>query len=129
MLLSIGIQNQFNTTKVFHNTGNTQAVTDRRALLFVFDDPGIFQNGKVFGVLMAVSSLIFLMPMFLVITLSMPSVDQHGHPVNFPKFIFLIMPIAYLVFGYVFVAIGSWIYNFMVKYIGGIEFVLEDKSE
>lgn len=87
------------------------------------------QNGKVFGVLMAASSLIFLLPMFLMMSLSMPSVDQHGNPVDFPKFIFLIMPVVYLVFGYVFVAIGCWIYNNLVKYIGGIEFVLEDKSE
>jgi hypothetical protein len=34
----------------------------------------------------------------------------------------LMMPIFYLVFGYVMVAIGCAVYNFMFKYIGGIEF-------
>ncbi len=87
------------------------------------------QNGKVFGILMAVSSLVFLMPMFLMMSLTMPNVDQHGNPVDFPKFIFLIMPILYLIFGYVFTAIGCWIYNILVKYIGGIEFELVEKPE
>ncbi|HVB48261.1 MAG TPA: hypothetical protein VNF69_07710 [Burkholderiales bacterium] len=32
------------------------------------------------------------------------------------------MPVIYLVLGYVMVAIGCLIYNFMFKYIGGIEF-------
>lgn len=86
------------------------------------------QNGKVFGVLMAVSSLVFLMPMFLVMTLTMPTVDPHGGPVYFPQFMFLLMPLFYLVFGYLFVAVGCLAYNFFVKYIGGIEFELEDRG-
>jgi hypothetical protein len=87
------------------------------------------QNGKVFGILMAVSSLIFFTPMFLALSFSMPHVDQYGNPVDFPKFTLLIMPLLYLIFGYLFVAVSCLIYNFFVKYIGGIEFVLEDKSE
>lgn len=86
------------------------------------------QNGKVFGILMAVSSLIFLLPMFLVMFATMPDVDAQGNPVYFPKFMFLLMPLFYLVFGYIFVVIGSLIYNFFVRYIGGVEFELEDKN-
>lgn len=87
------------------------------------------QNGKVFGILMAVSSLIFVIPMFLAVSLSMPHMDQHGNPVDFPKFMFLVMPILYLIFGYLFVAAGCLIYNLLVKYIGGIEFELVEKPE
>jgi hypothetical protein len=86
------------------------------------------QNGKVFGVLMAVSSLVFLMPMFLLMTFSMPYVEPHGSRVFFPPFMFLIMPLFYLVLGYLFVAVGCLIYNFLVKFIGGIEFELEDSG-
>jgi len=86
------------------------------------------QNGKVFGVLMAVSSLIFLLPLFIIMSLAMPQADQYGNPVNFPTFMMLLMPLFYLIFGYISVAIGCFIYNFLVKYIGGIEFELEDKN-
>ena len=77
---------------------------------------------------MAVTSLIFLLPMFLAMSFSMPHVDQQGNHIDFPRFIFLLMPFFYLVFGYISVAIGCTIYNFLVKYIGGIEFELEDKN-
>ncbi|WP_373034114.1 hypothetical protein [Sulfurovum sp.] len=86
------------------------------------------QNGKVFGILMAVASLIFILPMFLAMSFSMPHVDQQGNPVDFPRFIFLIMPFFYLIFGYISVVVGCFIYNLLVKYVGGIEFELEDKS-
>jgi len=86
------------------------------------------QNGKVFGILMGVSSLIFLLPMFAMMSFSMPQVDQNGSPVNFPILMFFLMPFFYLIFGYISVAIGCFIYNFLVKYIGGIEFELEDKN-
>ena len=83
------------------------------------------QNGKVFGILMAATSLIFIVPMFAMMSLS-PSVDQHGNPVEFPMFMVLIMPVIYLIFGYISVAIGCFIYNHLVKTIGGIEFELVD---
>jgi|SRR6266849_3004531 len=86
------------------------------------------QNGKVFGVLMAVTSLLFVVPMFAIILFSMPDVDQHGNQVNFPKFLILLFPILYLVFGYLATAIWSVIYNFLFKYIGGFEFEVNDED-
>lgn len=74
------------------------------------------QNGKVFAVLMAVTSLIFLVPFFLIFAASAPA---QARP---PMLMLLVMPLMYLVLGYVMVAIGCAIYNFMFKYIGGIEF-------
>ena len=75
------------------------------------------QNGKVFGVLFAVSSLIFVIP-FLLISL-FTTQDQ-----AFPSLIMVVLfPIIYLVLGYVMVAISCAVYNRMFKYIGGIEFV------
>ncbi|MEJ2061114.1 MAG: hypothetical protein P8Y64_11625, partial [Gammaproteobacteria bacterium] len=84
------------------------------------------QNAKVFGIMMAVLSLIFVLPMSAWMAMTMPSVDVHGNPMHFPLFMFLALPLIYLVFGYVWVAIGSVIYNIFVKFIGGIEFELED---
>jgi len=74
------------------------------------------QNGKVFAVLMAISSLVFLLPMILIFMVSAPT---RARP---PLFMLVMMPVIYLVLGYVMVAIGCLIYNFMFKYIGGIEF-------
>ena len=80
------------------------------------------QNGKVFGVLMAISSLVVVVPFFLIFSATMPA--GAGGP---PALMILIMPVMYLVVGYLSVAIGCAVYNFMFKYIGGIEF--EAKSE
>jgi hypothetical protein len=74
------------------------------------------QNGKVFAVLFAVSSLAFLIPFMLFFMASAPA--QAGAPM----FFVLAMPVMYLVMGYVMVAIGCVAYNVLYKYIGGIEF-------
>ncbi|MDE2142953.1 MAG: hypothetical protein KGJ84_11135 [Elusimicrobia bacterium] len=76
------------------------------------------QNGKVFGVLMAVSSLAFVVPMSLILML-VPTLPGQGRP---PAFVFLLFPIMYLVMGYVMTAVGCLVYNFFFDYIGGIEF-------
>ena len=86
------------------------------------------QNGKVFGVLMAVASLVFVVPMFAIMLFSAPAFDQHGNPVTFPKFLIIFFPILYLVLGYLGTAIGSAIYNFLFKYIGGFEFEVKDED-
>lgn len=74
------------------------------------------QNGKVFAVLMAVSSLLFLVPLFLIFAASAPDEERP------PLLMLLLLPVLYLVLGYIMVVIGCAIYNFMFKYIGGIEF-------
>ena len=79
------------------------------------------QNGKVFAVLMALGSLVFLVP-FSAIFWFAPA-DQNAPP----AWLFLLFPIIYLIMGYISVSIGCWLYNTMFKYIGGIEF--EAKSE
>ena len=102
---------------IYLNSGNIMRIQVKRL--------SPHQNGKVFGAVMAVTSLFFLLPMFAMMSFSMPQIDQHGNPVNFPTFMILLMPLAYLIFGYISVAIGCLIYNFIVKYIGGIEFDVE----
>lgn len=76
------------------------------------------QNGKVFGVLAAISSLILMVPFFLIFAATMPSAAP-GTP---PAFTFLLIPVAYLVFGYLSVAVGCLIYNLLFRAVGGIEF-------
>ena len=74
------------------------------------------QNGKVFAVLMAVTSLVFLIPFALIAAVAMP-------PGRGPSLLVLILlPLFYLVFTYLSIASGCWVYNVMYKHIGGIEF-------
>lgn len=76
------------------------------------------QNAKVCAVLMAVSSLIFVVPFFLMTSMMAVPEGQKGPP----SFIFLLFPIMYLVMGYIMIVIGSALYNLLTKYIGGIEY-------
>jgi hypothetical protein len=86
------------------------------------------QNGKVFGILMALGSLVLLMPMFVIFKFVAPTVDQHGNQIGFPALAFLVFPFIYLIFGYVSVVIGCALYNFFFKYIGGFEFESQDQD-
>ena len=86
------------------------------------------QNAKVFGVLMAAISLIFVVPMFLIMSFAAPAFDQHGNPVTFPKFLIIVFPLFYLIFGYLGTVIGSAIYNLLFKYIGGFEVEIKDED-
>ena len=74
------------------------------------------QNAKVFAVLMAISSLIFVIPFMLFANFMAPQGS------GFPAFMVLAFPVIYLVFGYIFVAIGCWVYNLLAQFTGGIEF-------
>lgn len=74
------------------------------------------QNAKVFAVLMAVTSLIFLVPFMLIFMLAGPATARP------PMIMLLAMPIFYLVLGYISVAVGCSIYNFLYPYLGGIEY-------
>lgn len=78
----------------------------------------LHQNAKVFAVLMALSSLIFIVPIFLIFSL-MPMPEGQKGP---PAFMFLLLPVMYLVMGYIMVAIGCALYNFVSTYIGGVEY-------
>lgn len=74
------------------------------------------QNAKVFAILMALGSFVFLVPFMLIAFATAPA---EARP---PLLFFLGMPIVYLVVGYVMVAIGCAVYNALYKYVGGIEF-------
>lgn len=73
------------------------------------------QNAKVFAVLMAAGSLVFLVPFFLFAALAAPADGP-------PAWVFLLFPFIYLVLGYLMVVVACAVYNFMFRYIGGIEY-------
>ena len=73
------------------------------------------QNGKVFGVLTAVVSLIFLIPVFLIMSL-VPG------EAKLPIWAILVLPVVYLVFTYIGTLIACALYNVIVPMVGGIEY-------
>jgi uncharacterized membrane protein len=83
------------------------------------------QNAKVASIVWAVSSLIFVVPVSLVPFFTTPP-EERGHGLFFGFFLF--MPVVYLIMGYVFTVFASWVYNRLVKYIGGFEFEVEDRQ-
>jgi hypothetical protein len=80
------------------------------------------QNAKVFAVLMAVGSLVFLVPFFIFASFAAPAEQAP------PAWLFLLFPVIYLVLGYIMVAVGCALYNFMYRYIGGIEYTAKSDA-
>lgn len=74
------------------------------------------QNGKVFGVMMAAVALIILVPFVIIASAFAPT---PGQP---PWYAMLLVPVVYLIFGYLGVAIGCLIYNLLYRFVGGIEY-------
>lgn len=79
------------------------------------------QTAKVFAVLYFLMSIPLLGLMLVSFMLS-PS------PVR-PGMTYLIaLPFVYLVFGFIFTALGAWIYNLVASWVGGIEYTSIEKN-
>lgn len=88
------------------------------------------KTALTFACVMAVSSLIFLIPMSLVF-LNAPMTDANGNPVSgaMPFGMMIAMPFLYLVMGYIMTIIGAWIYNWVAGFTGGIQFELTESDD
>lgn len=86
------------------------------------------QTAKVFAILMAVTSLLFIIPFSIIPMLAPTQTGPDGNAVNFGSFslMFLLMPLFQGLFGYVIMRFGMWLYNKISPRIGGIEFELEE---
>ncbi len=79
---------------------------------------GVQSTAVVVSVIYFVLALVFT-PLFYLATRNAPSGG------SFPPIAVFIIPIAYGLFGYLFTAIGCWLYNIVASWTGGIEFTLE----
>jgi len=88
------------------------------------------QTAKVFAIIMATSSLLFMIPFTIMSTFIPTQFDPNGNPINigFPFAMIILMPILQGIMGYLFIRFGIWIYNKMYSKIGGIEFEFEAKN-
>ena len=77
-----------------------------------------FQNAKVMAVLYLVLSIPFALMMML-----MPTGAG-----MMPWWFLILMPVLYLVLGFIFTLIGSWVYNLVAGQVGGFEFTTAEVS-
>jgi Ca2+/H+ antiporter len=80
------------------------------------------QNAKVFGLLFAIATLPFLIPMMLMMQMSMP----HNSGTGFSPLMMIMMPLMYLIFGYLLMLFGCLVYNFIQGHVGGFEFEVSE---
>jgi hypothetical protein len=81
----------------------------------------VLQSAKV----MAALYLVFSLPMVLV--MAIPALMTGGEGVSMAMLIFA--PILYTVVGFIFTALGAWIYNLVAARIGGFEFTTSEVSK
>jgi hypothetical protein len=89
---------------------------------------GVLSVAKILGAIHAVFGLV-CMPFFLLIGLIGSMVpNQHGrNPFGAIGGIVmdLFLPVFYGVFGFIFGALGAFLYNFMAKWLGGMEIQIQ----
>ena len=83
---------------------------------------GTFQTAKVMAVLYALMGVVFIPVIFLAGMFS-PEIAALG--IGFA----ILLPVFYGVCGFIFVAIGCMIYNFVAKFTGGVEIDLAMPGE
>src|SRR5439155_7098400 len=90
---------------------------------------GVLSVAKIMGAIYAVIGLI-LLPFFLLASLIGSMAGGHDNPLGaIGGLVFgLFAPIFYGVLGFVFGAIGAFLYNFMAKWLGGIEVQVQPAS-
>jgi len=79
----------------------------------------IKQTAKVIALLYGLFTIIIFAP----VTFIMFLIDR-----DLTVFIYLFVPLVYVVFGYFGVAVFSWAYNIIAKRFGGIKFELESTN-
>ncbi len=78
----------------------------------------LHQTSKTIAVWYFLLALIFAVPMGLYATF-------HHEPAAWAWFL---VPFFYLILGYLITLFAFWLYNIIAKWVGGIEFNLEDKE-
>lgn len=84
------------------------------------------QNGKVFGVLIAIATMPMFIPLILIMAFTPSEANSGDNLAGFSSIIFIIFPLIYLVFGYISVALMCFIYNILQKITGGFEYETDE---
>ena len=79
----------------------------------------VLQTAKV------AAAMYFAISLLLIVVFAIPMMVYSGQ-VKFPIFMLLLMPLVYLLFGFVLTVIAAWIYNLVASVLGGIEYTTTD---
>jgi hypothetical protein len=80
----------------------------------------VVQTSKVVALLYAIMSLLYtIIGVFMVVFGS--------HKVKMLGMVYVFMPILMLALGFLLTLLGCWLYNVVAKWVGGIEFTVEEK--
>jgi hypothetical protein len=83
-----------------------------------------WQIGKVAAAVYALLSVLMI-PFFWLGSLAASHSHRPGVPFAF-RLAFIVFPIFYIVFGYIFGVLTAAIYNLVAKWTGGIEFIVTE---
>jgi hypothetical protein len=79
----------------------------------------VAQTSKVMTILYVIFSLLYSL-------IGIPMIIFGGTQMKVMGFIYLVMPIIAGIFGFIFVALGCWVYNLVACKFGGVEFEVQD---
>jgi ABC-type uncharacterized transport system fused permease/ATPase subunit len=82
----------------------------------------VAQTSKVIAILYVIFSLLYSL-------FGIPMILFGGSEMKVMGYIYLFMPILAGVFGFIFVALGCWVYNLVAGKLGGVEFEVNDIEE
>ena len=88
---------------------------------------GIFQTSKFAGVMWFAFTGFMMIPyaaMFLVIG-TFAEKPLIPFPIIFIVIFMIVLPFIYGVFGFLFTALGCWVYNLVSSWVGGIEIEID----
>jgi len=78
---------------------------------------------EIHSTALTVAIMYFVLAVLIVPIVYLASRNAPGEAL--PGFAFVLGPFLYAVFGYVFAAIGCWLYNIVAGWVGGVAFTLE----
>ena len=87
-----------------------------------------WQATKVFTIMYFIIGAAFATPMLLLTLIVGPQVGGEETN-NLGIWFYIAMPFLYAIMGLILIPISCWLYNMIAKYVGGIEFTLQEKSD
>ncbi|MGA2327767.1 MAG: hypothetical protein ABSH05_15910 [Bryobacteraceae bacterium] len=82
---------------------------------------GVFQAAKFMAVMYLLVSAVIVIPLTFILMAFGSSSNPFG-------LLVLLLPVLYGIVGFIFTAIGCWVYNLVASMVGGIEIELEVKQ-
>ncbi len=85
-----------------------------------------WQAGKLFAIVYFFLSLLFVIPMALIMTLAP---RPPGAGAKFGPVMLIVFPFLYALAGLIFVPLGCWLYNMAAKLVGGLKVSVTDDAD